>query len=998
MQTPENKELKKHDPTQAENSRKPAYIRLRQLAVLTLCALTLCSLAACSTKKNTRMSRFYQSMTTRFNVYFNGIEAYKQGCKNIETSNKDNYLEVLPLYPIGNKTTIGSGSSDFDRAIEKSQKAVTLHSIRKKPKRKSGRRMSASERRYRSRIEFNPYLHHAWMLLGKAQFQKGDFPEAAATFAYVARLYETQPEIATEARLRLAECYTLLGWYYDAEDVLLKVNNDSMPSKHRPAFAKAYGNYLIGTERYKEAIPQLLTTIKHEKSKKQKAREYYLLGQIYQMLGDNTAAYRAFGKTVKLSPPYDLEISARIRQSEVIASRNSGKIIKKLRKMAKKEKNKDYLDQIYYAIGNIYLAEKDTLQAIKEYKTGVEKSTQSGPVKGIIDLTLGNLCWLTGQYVDAQTAYSEAIGLLDAKHESYKLITKRSKVLDELVPYTSSIELQDSLQHLASLDSASRMVVIDTLIARFVQKEKAEAEAAKKAERDQQREELLAENAGNNNRRDMNTPTMPTGDKSWYFYNRQLITQGKTKFESLWGKRKLEDNWRRKNKTVVALDEFEEYNYDEEETDSLDVEETAMSDSLEADTVPIDEKNPIFYLQQIPLTEEAMEESNRILTDALFNAAVIAKDKLEDFTLAEKLFYRLTRDFPDFEQQDETYYHLFLMHGRMKKMMESEQNKQTLKDRYPESEFTKIVINPDFVRDAIYGKHLEDSLYADTYQSFLDGNLEQVRINTECSATKYPLGAHRPKFLFLHAAAALQQNNQKQFLSELKELIQEYPEHEITDLAAHILKGVQEGRLLTGGGSMFGNIWASRALDSSSDSTRTDSIRAFNPEHATPYIFVLAYEEGKVNENQLLYEVAQYNFSTFVVKNFEMEFEHQHNIGRLVIRSFMNYEEALYYQRQLYADPHMNERLSGMKALVISEENYKLLNSYYSFDEYDAFYQEHFSPIDESENPVDGTTLDEPLNNIPEETETEETSENEDTDYNEEEEEEESDDDTYYFF
>lgn len=985
--------------------KQPVSRRMRpcQAPLVLLCLFVLGSLTACSTKKNTRMTRFYHAMTTRFNVYFNGIEAYKSGCRSIEEGNKDNYLQVLPLYPVGNKETAGTGSSDFERAIEKSQKAVTLHSIKKKPKRKAGRALTASERKYRARNEFNPYLHHAWMLMGKAQFQKGDFAEAAATFSYVARLYETQPEICAEARLRMAECYTLLGWYYDAEDALQKANNDSMPAKLAPMYAKAYGNMLLGTQRYQEAIPQLITTIRNEKNKKQKARQYYLLGQIYQLLGNNGPAYQAYGKTIRMSPPYELEISARIRQTEVMATKDSRKTMEKLRKMAKKEKNKNYVDQIYYALGNVCLANQDTLQAIKEYKTGIEKSTTTGATKGIINLALGNLCWAVGQYEDAQTAYSEAIAQLEQTHKDYKMITKRSEVLDELVPYTTAIQLQDSLQHLASLDSAARMVVIDTLIARFIQKEKEAEEAARKAEREEMREQIMAENAALNPQAG-NQPTVPTGDKSWYFYNTQLVTQGKATFERQWGKRKLEDNWRRKNKTVVALDDFEEINYDEEEAgDSLSLGDTGPdgmpleSESEQAaDTTVIDEKNPLFYLQQIPLTEEAMAESHRILSDALFNAGLICKDKLEDFPLAEKTFSRLIKDYPEFEKLDEVCYNLFLMYGRMKKIAESEQSKLTLQTEFPESEFTKIVSNPDFVRDAVYGKHLEDSLYVDTYRRFLAGELEQVNANAEYSSLKYPMGKHRPKFLFLHAAAALQQGQQQQFLDELKVLVQQYPENEITDLAAHILKGVQEGRLLESSSMRFGNIWASRGGETdSTGAARPDSIPAFSDERETPYLFVLAYEDGKVNENQLLYEVARYNFSTFMVKNFDLTFEHDRNIGRLVIRSFMNYDEVLYYQRQLYADPHMNERLSGMRALLISENNYKLLNQFYSFDEYDAFYRQHFDPTanPEIQQPGDGSTLDEPLQNLPPESEaTEEEDGYEEEDGGEEEETYEDDD------
>ena len=929
--------------------------------------LIILLLTGCSTKKNTKGSRFYHAMTTRYNVYFNGNEAYKSGCKAIEKGNKDNYMEMLPLYPIGNKSTVGTGSGDFERAIEKSQKAIAVHSIKRKPPRKPGKRYTPEYKQWLARREFNPFLHNAWMLMGKAQFQKGDFPEAAATFSYIARLYAGQPKITANARIWLAQCYTQMGWYYDAEDVLQKVNNDSLPATLAPAYSRTYGHYLLGSQRYREAIPHLLTTIKNEKNKRQKSREYFLLGQLYQLLQDPAKAYQAYGKVIKLSPPYEMELNARIRQTECFSYgelSNPAQVKKatdKLYRMTRSDKNKEYLDQIHYALGNIYLSAKDTAQAIKEYHLGVEKSTRGGVEKGILQLTLGNLCWQMGRYAEAQTAYADATGLLDKTHPEYEELTRRSEVLDELVPFATAVELQDSLQHLASLDSAARMVVIDTLIARVIQKEEEEKRLAKEAERDAMREAVAAENAANAPQRPTTTqPTVPTGDNSWYFYNSQLVTQGKADFQRLWGRRKLEDNWRRRNKTVVSLDDFDPVNYDEPtaEGDSIgnggtqdenisgdgeSLQPAAPGSELAADTTAIDEKNPLFYLQQIPLTEEAMAASNEILSDGLFNMGMIYKDKLEDFPRAEHSFGRLIHDFPDFAQLDEAYYNLFLMLGRMERMADANLYKQQLIERFPDSKYAKTLSDPDFAYNAVYGKHLEDSLYADTYKKYQAGEYNRVVTNAELSAKKYPMGQHRPKFMFLHAVSALQRGDQKQFLSELKELVQQYPENEITDLAAHILKGVQEGRLL-------------------------DSIPEFSAERNTPFVFVLAYEEGKVNENQLLYEVARYNFSSFMVKNFDLAFSHDRGIGRLVISSFANYDEAQYYQRQLYADPHMNERLSGMRAILISQANYELLNQFYSFDDYDTFYQRTFNPLPagtDEDLPIDGSTLDEPLQNLP---------------------------------
>ena len=214
--------------------------------------------------------------------------------------------------------------------------------------------------------------------------------------------------------------------------------------------------------------------------------------------------------------------------------------------------------------------------------------------------------------------------------------------------------------------------------------------------------------------------------------------------------------------------------------------------------------------------------------------------------------------------------------------------------------------------------------------------------------------------------------------------VQQYPQNEITDLAAHILKGVQEGRLLARDSHTFGSIWQRRSAelaeagnllgDSSSSTAILPPDSAFSTERNVPFLFILAYEEGKVNENMLLFEVARYNFSTFLVKNFDLAFAHERGIGMLQIRPFNNYDETQQYFRRLYANPEMAARLSGMRAILISEANYAQLIKQYSFDDYDAFYRTHFSSIPEPE--LKGYTLDEPLLNLPTEEEERQREEN----------------------
>ncbi len=924
--------------------------------------LLLMVITGCSVKKNTAGSRFYQAFTTRYNVYFNGNEAFKKGNQAIEAGNKDSYLEMIPLYPIENKKTAGLGSSDFDRAIEKSQKAIKLHSIKKKPVRKPGKK-TAKQKRWLAQKEYNPFLHNAWMLMGKAQFNKGQFLEAASTFSYIIRLYDTNPEVMANARIWLSRCYTEMDWFYDAEDVLAKVNNDSLPNNLIPAHSAAYGNYLLRQKRYKEAVPYLLTIIKNEKQNKQKAREYYLLGQVYQELGDNAKAYDAYGKVPGQNPTYELEFNARIKQTEVVPPSNASKAISKLRNMAHSSKNKEYLDQVYYALGNVYLSLKDTTQTIEQYKRGVKESTRRGLEKGVLLLKLGDLYWSKTDYVNAQVAYKEAIGLINKEFPSYEQLNKRSEVLDELVSYVVNVQLQDSLQHLASLSDTERRAVVDRIIQEVKRKEEADRKEVERQALMQKREEDAANNPLLNKNTKSTTQTIVnSGDNSWYFYNSQLVTQGKSDFESKWGRRKLEDNWRRINKTVISNNDFAETKYDdntEAKGDSSHV-SGKMSDSLRVDSVITDTKRPEFYLRQIPLTEAAMKESNEILSDGLFNMGLIYKDKLEDFPLAQKIFTRLYTQFPEFASLDVVYYNLYLMNSRWKKEAEATLYKNKLLSGFPKSKYAITIGDPDYAYNVTHGKHLEDSLYVDTYAAFQAGDYGKVMRNYEYAGKKYAMGQHIPKFMFLNAIGLLQTGDQKKFMVALKEIVDKYPKNEITELAANIIKGVQDGRILAKGSLSFGSIWKRRKIELAEGVAASDTtMPQFSAERSAPYLFILAYEEGKVNENLLLYEMARYNFSNFIVRSFDLSFVKDNGIGMLQVKEFTNFDEAYQYLHRLYKDKEMASKLSGMRAVIISQQNYELLSKYYSFDDYQVFYQKHFAKIPDLQ--LEGYTLDEPV-------------------------------------
>ena len=915
-------------------------------------------LTGCSTQKNTAQSRWWHAFNAKYNTYYNGTLAYIDGSLEKETGNKDNYTEQIPLYTVSNKNSREIGKANFDRAIEKCEKAIHQHSIKRRPEWTKNRRKTAKDIEWLSRREYNPFLWKAWMLMGRSQFYQGDFESAAATFSYMSRLYATQPAIYGKARAWLAKCYIEQNWNYDAEDVIRNMLRDSIHWRAQKEWNYTFADYYIHTGNAEQAIPYLRKVISHEMRRKQKAREWYLMGQLQASIGNKKEAYKAFRHVIRQNPPYELAFNARIAMTEVMAKDNAGKMISRLKRMAASDNNKEYQDQIYYAIGNIHLSRKDTLQAITAYEKGNQKSTRNGIEKGVLLLHLGDLYWTKEKFSDARRCYGEAIGLLDKDRKDYQQLANRSKVLDELVPYTDAVQLQDSLQQLARMSEKERNSAIDRVIDALKKKEKEERN--RKAE--EEAESTLRQDGGNlannnnnfassnspqkNNENSANTPA----NGQWYFYSPLTVSQGKAQFQKLWGKRDNVDNWQRINKTVVANAAGAEEMTDEQRDSLAQAAEQEELLKQTSDSAVNDPHRREYYLAQIPFTPEQLAESNKLLEDGLYHAGVIFKDKLDNLPLSRKSLQRLVNNHPDYAHLDDAYYHLYLLYSRERKPEMAQTYLQKLKAEYPESQWTTLLSDPYYAENAKRGVQIEDSLYTLTYQAFRDGEYDKVERNAQISRNRFPDGANRDKFLFIGGLSKLNDGDIKSCLADLKEVVSKYPDSRLSEMAGMIINGVDAGRRLYGGKFDLNDVWTRRSIElNDRDSTRQ---KGYSPERNASFVFLLAYDPDKTNENQLLFEMAKYNFTSYMARYFDINIEDLEGLHRMQISGFNSYDEARQYANAVYQQPAIKRLLGNVRAYVISEPNLKLLGTSHTYEEYEKFYSKHFAPLPVSKLPL----------------------------------------------
>lgn len=946
------------------NHLRGALARIHPVLVIGAILISLV-LAGCGTKKNTAMSRQWQAFNTRYNVYYNGHEHYVEQLKDMEAKYEDDYSRFLLTHPAEARADQQrpQPQGDFKRTIEKMQKAIQLHSIKKKPTRRSS---SPKEKAFRARDEFNPFLHNAWMMMGEGQYMNGDFSGAAATFFYISKHFTWLPQTVTEARLWMALSYLALDWNYEAENALRLVKDKDLTNQNlKNLYNRAMGEYYIHTEKYEEAAPFIQKAAEKAKGT-QRNRLYFLLGQVYSQIGNRTLAYLAFKKAgAGASTPYRAKFNARIKQSEVFSGTNIKKEVNSLLSMTKYSRNKEFLDQIYYAVGNLYLSRQDTAQAKKYYSLAVEKSTRNGIDKALAQLALGNIYFAESEYVKAQPCYSEAIPHLPVSFPDYKTLKLRSDVLDELALYAGNVHLQDSLLHLSTLSPEEQEKACQKLVDELVAREKKEAEEAA-------RQEYLAQQEGNqpniNNNQGVTPAVTLNSDKSWYFYNTMTKNTGKTEFQRRWGARKLEDDWRRRNKSSFAFEEPSPDNDSEEEgneevaENNLSPEEAEKAAKKEADEN--DPHNVAYYLKQIPSTEEEKTVANDIIQEGLYNEGIILKDRLEDFKAARKEFLRLEERYPDNIYRLDVYYNLYLMAIRSGNIAEADKWKDKIIEDFPESPYGTAMQDPEYFDNLRRMNEIQEDMYERAYSAYLSDNNSRVHQITTEMEREYPLSKILPKFVFIDALSYLTEKDNDSFKNRLAELLQKWPETDMTEMAGNILKGLNAGRVPNAGlSNSRGMVWSMRLSNDSVPVAGDGQPANFERDPDKPQYLVLVFPRDSVNANQLLYDVARFNFSSFVVRDFDLEPMSFGNVGLLIVKGFDNLKQLEHYRSVMGKSQFTIPE--EVRPVMISKANFELLlREGRSFEEYFRFEEEPVEPElpePESEGDVEETLPEEEM-------------------------------------
>ena len=602
--------------------------------------------------------------------------------------------------------------------------------------------------------------------------------------------------------------------------------------------------------------------------------------------------------------------------------------INALRKLIPFESNSAYRNRIYFAIGNLLVQKGDTLQAIAAYEDAIKNITTASAFDGQIELSLGKLQYDIAKYVDAQPHYSQAVMLLPSSYPDIAKITYRSAVLDKYAEFNRNITLQDSLLTLAALGPEKCLEICERLAADYVKEQE-------EAERRAQDAEFLANAAANSQSAatQMRLPgsQQPGQAAKWYFYNPQLVENGKVQFQRIWGNRRLEDDWRRLNKNSFKSFDVEE----EEDEDYLVVEddETMPEDSVsEAQPAIAPSDDPAkagYYYQNIPFSDEQKAQAYSIIADGLFNQGIILKNDIGNLSLAREKFNELLRRFPTTPLLLDAYNELYLINVRSGNKEAAEEYRLRIASEFPDTKLGKAMQHADYLERQRNLNSRADSVYAEVFDNYLNHNTNAVHKAVEEAISEYSGASAIPNLIFVDALAYAADRETPEFRERIKYLLMEYPETDMTAVAATMLENVDAGRNIQPTRRPFGSprgsaLLQEEILESTDMETAEIDSTLFSFNEKAPHSVVLYFPVDRVNPNELLYNVAKHNFTNFMSREFDLIPVNDSPYSTLEVKDFYNKGEALRYIELLLNNRDV-EISPDVLLVPISSEDYQSL-------------------------------------------------------------------------
>jgi len=885
------------------------YLRRLLISGLFLLSLTL-MWPSCSNTKDTWVNRRFHNLSARYNGYYNAGLKIEEGVERLAESHEDKYDRTLMVFQYANTEKSKAIYPQMDDAMKRLGTVIQRHTI--------------LDKRGNEKPDSEKWIDDNWLLYGQALFYKHQYFEAIEAFQYVEITYKKEPTRHLGS-MWLAKCYLELTMLREAGNKLDYLRNQKdFPKKKLWELAAVNADFNLQTKNFEKTIEHLEIAYKLAPKREDRIRFMFILAQLYQQKEEYNKAFELYTRVIKMNPEYEMAFNARINRARCSDGGGKGgeSVKKELSKMEKDPKNLDYLDQIYYAQAGIAQKEGKQDEEMALLNKSIQASTGNQNQKAISYLALAKIYFARPDYKNAQLYYDSTITNLGNDHPDYTDILTLRNSLTRLVKYLNTIYVEDSLQALSRLSPGE----LDNLINKKIAEDSLKVLEQKKVEEEQQVNQIFDQSRS----KDVNTFNRGSG-ANWYFYNPQAVSFGFNEFVKRWGNRKLEDNWRRSNKSSTVSSLIEE-----EPGDSLVTEEVEIKDP-----VLLAQKKRQDMKKIVPSTPEALEKSTTKIIDAYYNAAMIYREQLNDLNASIEMFETLLQKYPGNRYEVQSYYQLYRIFNQQGNSARADVYKNLIFSKYNETEYAEIIRNPNYAQDMAAKKSSLELFYEETYHKYLSGDYTAVVQRKAQADIQFPQNPYTPKFDFLRTLAIGKTQPIAMFEASLIDIIRNHSSDPVKDEAQNILDYIRGSKEADTGKT------ASTLVPPAKSNDSLANVRLYNYAPDTLHYVVIVFQTvgGEVDGVKLKAKVSDFNSANYSTKNYgsaDIMFDHRRTL--FMIRSFSNKKEALDYSNHLYNNDEVfgNINPNSYEQFVISVNNYPALLREKKTDDYDTFYRSFY--------------------------------------------------------
>jgi tetratricopeptide (TPR) repeat protein len=867
-------------------------------------------LEGCSTENNSFINRTYHRTTAKYNGYFNANELIKTSLSAYKESAKEDFYDVLPVELIPGEKEVTGMLPSIDTAVVKCTKVIRNHC------------MPSMDRPEGKKVEYNTWIDENWNLIGQAYYYRRDYELSIKNFEFVKELFKNDKSTYI-ARIWIIKNKIALGKIDEARALVLEMDEIiekqekeaaatkfNFIEKTKKLFAKKEKNkamvppkvtktlqaefnftkasFYIAEEDYPKAIEALEKAIKLSRNKQQKIRAHYILGQLYALNKNPENAKNHFNTVVK-SPasPFEMQFNARINRAFL---GQDEKVKRELTKLLKDEKNADYRDQLYYALADIALQEKNKPEAINLLHKSTYYSTNNKRQQAVSYERLGTLSYQDKQYVKAQKYYDSCANVMPENYPNGDDIRKKVTKLKKLVESVTIVETQDSLLRIAAMSEKDRENYIKKTI-KNIKEDAARKEREEKAKMQAKIAKQLAEEQNN-----------PSSNK-WYWNNAKTKADGYSEFKKNWGVRENADDWRRSDKIVLA------------QADTSSKEKSKFVQTEIVDTLTVE-----YLSKKLPQSQQEVDSALAKLVAAEYDAGVIYKEQLNEAKLASACFQ-------DILARKHTSNYNLLASFQLYKMNEKDASKSTphrnyILTNYPNSDYASYLRDPNFFTKQKEQEKKNEEHYVSILEKYRQKNYAEVIASCQ-QAEANPEETMKSKFLLLRALATAASTEDKKSISPILEtLIKSYPG------TPEAKKAKELADILEKGYSKYEPVVFKKEFP-------------FAYEEGEP-LWIILFLDKNSNSNAAKNKISSFNDETFEKMDITVSSKLYESDQSVIILKSFSQTEGDAYIKSFKGDTKSIKEYAGLPIYMISQDNLKLLFENKNLEIYKDFYQEYF--------------------------------------------------------